>query len=172
METNHQHLAALFEKVTEELIQLLNSLNEHQLNHPFVPGKWTPAQLGFHLYKSYASIEIMNGATEVVDRPIDEKIPQFREVLLNFEERYQAPKEVVPPAEVINKEKLLKALHKRIMQHRKIWKKADLSCLCMDFAIPDYGHFTRLEWLAFNTFHTLRHVQQLTEQLAHARALA
>lgn len=169
MKTNPQQLVELFEQVMEELIQLLESLSEDQLNHRFVPGKWTPGQLGVHLYKSYASIAVMKGRTEISDRPIDEKIPKIRSVLLNFEENYQAPSEVIPTEDLINKEKLLNALRKRIIQHREIWKKADLSCLCKDFAIPDYGYFTRLEWLAFNTYHTLRHVQQLTEQLAVAR---
>ncbi|MEH6304692.1 DinB family protein [Olivibacter sp. CPCC 100613] len=166
MEDKHQELKNLFEQVMEELLELLNSLTEEQLNQTFVAGKWTPGQLGLHLYKSYASIYTMKGTTVEADRPIDFHLPLIKSILLNFDKRYQAPQEVIPSADQIMKEKLLLGLKKRVDQHREVWNQSDLSRLCTDFAIPQYGPFTRLEWLGFNTYHTLRHLQQLTEQLA------
>lgn len=167
MESKHQELENLFEKVMDEMLELLGSMTEEQLNQPLVIGKWTPGQLGLHLYKSYASVYTMMGTTIEADRPIDLNLPRIKSVLLNFENRYQAPQEVIPSDKRIEKQKLMQGLKQRIEQHREVWQQ-DLSRLCTDFAIIQYGPFTRLEWLGFDTYHTLRHVQQLTEQLANS----
>ncbi|QNL51026.1 DinB family protein [Olivibacter sp. SDN3] len=165
MKPDTDHLEELFKKVTLELVQQLNSLTEEQLNKKFVPDKWTPGQLGVHLYKSYASIDTIKGTTEAANRPVDKKIPSIKDVFLNFEARYDAPEEIIPPDGWVSKDELINGLRERIDQQNSVWQQDDLSRLCIDFAIPGYGTFTRLEWLALNTYHTLRHVKQLKEQI-------
>ncbi|MGK9117304.1 DinB family protein [Olivibacter jilunii] len=166
MKSKHQELENLFEQVMAEMLELFDSMTEQQMNRCLVIGKWTPGQLGLHLYKSYASIYTMKGTTIEANRPIDLNLPLIKSVLLNFEKQYQAPQEVMPSADRIVKKKLMHGLQQRVEQHREVWQQEDVSRLCTDFAIPQYGPFTRLEWLGFNTYHTLRHLQQLTEQLA------
>jgi len=166
MEHFYDQAIAAFEQATDELLRLLSPLTEEQLNQVLVSGKWTPGQLGLHLYKSYASVYILQGNTKATERPIDEKVPLAKSVLLNFEASYDAPQEVVPPNRYIKREKLLRDLRARIALYRKVIRHHDLSATCTDFAIPQYGAFTRLEWLCFDTFHTQRHVRQLKQQLA------
>lgn len=161
MKNQYNHLIQAFNGATSELLQLLNSLTEEQLNRVLIPGKWTPGQFGLHLYKSYAAIRVLEGNTKPSDRPIDQKVAIIEGVLLNFDNTYNAPAEVIPSNEPVQKERLLKGLHERISRYKEVLLHQDLSVICTDFAIPQYGEFTRLEWLWFDTFHTLRHVAQL-----------
>ncbi|MGO3653762.1 MAG: hypothetical protein ACTJFN_05275, partial [Sphingobacterium sp.] len=41
----------------------------------------------------------------------------------------------------------------------------DLSLTCIDFSIPEYGEFTRFEWIWFNIYHTQRHMLQLESMI-------
>lgn len=165
MENQHNNLIEAFDGITGELFQLLSPLTEEQLNRVLIPGKWTPGQFGLHLYKSYAAIRVLEGNTKPSDRPIDQKVAIIEGVLLNFDNAYNAPAEVIPSNESVQKERLLKNLQKRISRYKEVLTHQDLSLICTDFAIPDYGEFTRLEWLWFDTYHTTRHVRQLKQML-------
>jgi len=166
MKNQYQNLQELFEHTMQELQGLLGSLSEEQLNQVYIPGKWTPGQLGSHLYKSYASFYIMRGNTQATDRAIDQKLPQIKAVFLDFEKRYPAPSDIIPSDDPVQKEELLAGLSTRIDQQRDVWQHDDLSRICTDFAIPEYGEFTRLEWLGLNTYHTIRHVTQIKKQIS------
>lgn len=161
MKNQYKQLIQAFNGATSELLQLLSSLTEEQLNRVLIPGKWTPGQLGLHLYKSYAAIRVLEGNTKPSDRPIDQKVAIIEGVLLNFDNAYEAPTEVVPSNERVQKERLLENLQERISRYKEVLLHQDLSVICTDFAISQYGEFTRLEWLWFDTYHTLRHVKQL-----------
>jgi hypothetical protein len=165
MESQHNNLIQTFNGTTNELLQLLSSLTEEQLNGVLIPGKWTPGQLGLHLYKAYAAIYILKGNTKPTDRPIDQKVPTIKNILLNFDKSYDAPSDIMPTNELIQKERLLKGLRERIAQYTEVLHNEDLSLICTDFAIPQYGQFTRLEWLWNDTYHTVRHVDQLKKML-------
>jgi hypothetical protein len=165
MENLHNNLIQVFNETTNELLQLLGLLTEEQLNGVLIPGKWTPGQLGLHLYNAYAAIYILKGNTKPADRPIDQKVSMIKNILLNFDKSYNAPSDIIPTNELIQKERLLNGLRERIAQYTEVLHNEDLSLICTDFAIPQYGHFTRLEWLWNDTYHTVRHVDQLKKML-------
>jgi len=165
MENPHNNLIQVFNETTNELLQLLGSLTEEQLNGVLIPGKWTPGQLGLHLYKAYAAIYILKGNTKSTERPIDQKVSMIKNILLNFDKFYDAPSDIIPTNELIQKERLLNGLRERIAQYTEVLHNEDLSLICTDFAIPQYGQFTRLEWLWNDTYHTVRHVDQLKKML-------
>lgn len=165
MKNQYNELIQAFDGITDELLQLLHSLTEEQLNSVLIPGKWTAGQLGLHLYKAYAAIYILKGNTKPANRPIDQKVAKISGVLLNFDNSYEAPVEVIPSSVPVQKGRLLKGLHERIVAYKEVLLHQDLAVICTDFAIPEYGEFTRLEWLWFDTYHTMRHVKQLKEML-------
>lgn len=150
-----------FTDTTDELLQLLSSLTEEQLNVTPSEGGWTAGQLGDHLYRSYSVMEILNGNVESTDRKPDQKLTEIEKLFLDFSIQMDSPKEILPSNKHIEKSPLLDRLQERIELQKGIIRTKDLTKVCLDFEIPEYGPFTRLEWIGFNTVHTQRHIHQL-----------
>lgn len=150
-----------FTDATDELLHLLSSLTEEKLNTPPFENSWTAGQIGDHLYRSYSVMEILNGNVESAHRPPDHKLPEVRKLFLDFSIQMESPKEILPSNKHIEKDMLLDRLQERIELQKDIIRTKDMSKVCLDFEIPEYGPFTRLEWIGFNTVHTQRHVHQL-----------
>jgi hypothetical protein len=150
-----------FDEVGDQLLQLLSPLEEEQLNQVPFHGSWTAGQVGDHLYKSYEILHILHGHVEECNRPADQKLPPLKKAFEDFSIKMNAPEEVLPREEYLKKEDLLAALRKSLDQQREALLTTDLTKLCLEFAIPGNGHFTRLEWLGFNVIHTRRHLHQL-----------
>jgi hypothetical protein len=150
-----------FQQVTDDFISLLDSLDENELNTKPKAEEWSPAQIGDHIFKSYASAEVMNGRTESTHRKPDEKVFTIKNIFTDFTIRMKSPQAILPSEKVLDKQRLLKNLQNRTTEITTIIKTKNLSDTCIDFAIPEYGAFTVLEWAWFNTYHTQRHLHQL-----------
>lgn len=146
---------------TDELLQLLSSLSEGQLNQVPFEGSWTAGQVGDHLLKSYDAVRMLNGRTAPTQRPADEKVQEIKELFLNFEVKLQSPEFIIPSGEMMNKERLLKDLRERIDGVIGFSRQDDLSETCLGFEFPGSGAITKLEWAHFFNCHTLRHYHQL-----------
>lgn len=151
----------VFEWTTQEFLKLLHPLTENALNFKFSDQSWSPGQIGHHILKSYASVETLLGKTRSTMRKTDENISKIKEIFLDYSIQMQSPEFVIPTNKPINKAELLTKLENRIIQITEVIKTTDLSLTCIDFAIPEYGEFTRLEWIWFNIYHTQRHTHQL-----------
>lgn len=152
-----------YENVTSELIKLISSLREEQLNIKPANQGWTIAQIGQHLNLSYEVSAILEGNVEEVNRDPCQKLPEIQLLFLNFDIKMDSPKEILPPEGFIKKESLLNSLKSKIEWCIDFSKQMDVSKLCLDFEIPEYGPFTRLEWIGFNTVHTQRHIHQIKQ---------
>jgi hypothetical protein len=150
-----------FGKASQELLDLLYPLNDEQLNIIPFEGSWTAGQLGDHVLKSYAVVETLNGRTKPTERPIGEKIDGVVELFSNYEIKMKSPEAVLPTNDPVKKRNLVYNLQRRIDQIKEIIRTKDLSETCVDFVIPQYSEFTRLEWIWFVIVHTKRHVRQL-----------
>ena len=149
-----------FYKTTLSFFKLLISLSEEQLN--FQPKRgWSAGQIGEHILKSFASVETLNGKTRKTQRPIDQKLEPIKTLFLDTSIKMDSPTAVLPSQERIHKKDLIKGLEDRIEQLKAIIQNKDLTLTCIDFSIPEYGEFTRFEWIWFNIYHTQRHVHQL-----------
>ena len=155
-----------FDITMQKLLQLLSLLSDEQLNTVPFEDSWTAGQVGDHLYKSYDVIGILRGNTEPTERPAGQKLDGIRKMLLDFTTKLDAPPETLPTHDPIHTQALLAALPERIAQQREVLLHDDLSPVCLDFAIPGAGHFTRLEWLGYNTLHTQRHIYQLKNSIS------
>lgn len=156
-----QELLYKFDTVTQELDRLLSSLDEEQLNRIPFKNSWTAGQVGDHLSRSYAVIGVLNGNVATTQRPPDQKLDEVEKLFLNFDIKMESPREILPSESPLKKDPLLASLQKRIAEQRDVILHKDLSKTCLDFAIPEYGPFTRWEWIGFSTVHTQRHVHQL-----------
>jgi hypothetical protein len=96
-------------------------------------------------------------------RPPDQKVEEVRNLFLDFNIKMKSPEFIIPSNAPIDKERLLSSLGDRIEQINEVIQKKDLTEICEGFAIPEYGEFTRLEWLYFVLFHTQRHIHQLKD---------
>lgn len=150
-------------KVTSELLEILSSLDQEHLNRIPSHGGWTAAQIGEHLLKSYAVVKTLNGTTKPTQRPADKKIKSIKNLFLDFNVKMESPEFIVPSPDPIDKETLLTSLEKRVKQILEVIDTKDLTVTCEDYAIPEYGEFTRLEWVYFCLYHTQRHVHQLNQ---------
>ena len=145
----------------DELIQLLSSLSEAELNTRPFENSWTSAQVGEHLLKSYGVAQILEAPVKPTERPADEKIETIKEIMLNFDTKMNAPEFIIPSAESIDKAKLLNSLQRVSSKIQSVAENLDLSETCTGFALPGIGELTRLEWLHFILYHTQRHIRQL-----------
>ncbi|MBB2951714.1 MULTISPECIES: DinB family protein [Sphingobacterium] len=154
-----------FQQITEDFISLLDSLDENELNTKPKADDWSPGQIGDPILKSYASAEVMNGRTESTHREPDEKVTTIKDTFTDFTIRMKSPQAILPSEKRLDKQRLLQNLRDRTAQIETIIKEKNLSDTCIDFAIPEYGPFTVLEWAWFNTYHTQRHVHQLKDMI-------
>ncbi|MGY4535621.1 hypothetical protein ACVW0P_000015 [Mucilaginibacter sp. UYNi724] len=150
-----------FDKTTDELIDLLTPLTPEQLNTVPFENSWTAGQVGDHLIKSYDAAGVLNGHTKAADRAPDEKSAEVSKLFLDFTIKMESPKEILPTNDTINKGDLLTSLKTQIAPLREVIVNKDLTEICLDYAIPGFGEFTRMEWIGFFTVHTQRHIHQL-----------
>jgi len=160
MSTISENTCTEFHKTTASFLKTLTSLSEEQLN--FYPKKgWSAGQIGEHVLKSYASVNTLNGNTKKTERKIDQKVKPVKALFTDFSIKMDSPIAIIPSKEKISKNYLIDNLEDRIEQIKAVIQNKDLSLTCIDFSIPEYGEFTRLEWIWFNIYHTQRHIFQL-----------
>ena len=154
-------LREAFQQATEQMIALLETLDENELNLKPTNGGWTPGQISDHIHKSYASARTMIGHTESTNRAPDEKVQSIKDIFTDFTIQMKSPVAILPTEQRLDKSMVLSNLRDRVKQINEIINTQDLSKICLDFIIPEYGAFTVLEWAWFNTYHTQRHLHQL-----------
>lgn len=155
-----------WKQVTDEIKRILSSVDVLQINTIPSKGNWSAAQIGQHLLKSYGVVEVLNGNVKPSHRVADEKSTEINDLFLNFTIKMKSPEAIVPTSEIINKDELITELKKRIDQITGIIINKDLTEICTDYSISEYGEFTRLEWINFNIVHSKRHLHQLKNTLA------
>jgi hypothetical protein len=164
------HIEIIMETETAfgHLHSLLSGIDEEHFNTKPSPGSWSPAQVGDHLYRSYAVLETLRGKTAPLnDRNIDEKAREFRPVFLDFDTKLESPDFILPSEKPIEQEHLLSNLQTRTDAIMEFVRENDLSAICLDFELPGAGTLTRLEWLHFISVHTQRHNHQLKNIIKH-----
>lgn len=150
-----------FKNTMDILLQKLSAFDNDELNVVPKNNGWSAGQVGHHLLKSYSVIKTLNGNTAPTTRSPDEKINEIREIFRDFGIKMDSPTGVLPAAGPFEKEALIPSLEKRINQIEEVIRTKDLTLTCEDYAIPEYGKFTRLEWINFVIYHTQRHFRQL-----------
>lgn len=149
------------EKTIGELITRLSALDQIEINTLPDDLGWTAAQIGEHLLKSYEVAAMFDAPVVSTERAADEKVEGIRSLFLNFDIKMKSPEQIEPSQSIIDRDFLIKNLEQKKAELSKIADTLDLSLTCMGFVIPQYGPFTRLEWLSFIVVHTQRHLHQL-----------
>ena len=146
-----------------ELLQLLSTFDQEQINVIPFEGSWTAGQLAKHLIMSGSGlVELMNGAVRETEREPDEHIQTIKTVFLDFSTKLESPDFVKPPMVYnYNKVDWLSSLKDIKAGINQAIETLDLTKTCVAFEIPVLGFLTRLEAIHFVLYHTQRHIQQL-----------
>lgn len=155
-------LLAELEQTTQTLCDLLLSFTPESFPLKSSGSGWSAAQLADHLVKVYAST---NGAlhSEAIpaNRPPDEKIPLLRQAMDDTGTKRVAPESVQPSEQTGDASALAGQLQAQKEKLREAIAVADLTEACTQYRHPALGTMTKMEWGAFNNYHTLRHIKQL-----------
>lgn len=145
-----------------ELIQLLSSFDQQQINIIPFEGSWTAGQLAKHMIMSNSGFaDIMYGPVKETEREPDELVERIKADFLNFNIKMKSPDFVVPPKTSYKREELLKSLGDIKEKINRGIETLALTKTCLAFELPVYGFLTRLEAIHFVLYHTQRHIHQL-----------
>jgi len=151
-----------YKSTMQQLLQVLSAFSVDQINRVPFKGSWTPGQVAEHLCKAQLGMpELFSGETISTNRPADKKRKAIANMFLNFSVKYQSPEFVIPSNDDKNKTLLINNLETLAKEVTEAADKYDETEECLNFAIPGFGPFTRLEWVYFITYHMQRHVYQL-----------
>lgn len=157
------------QSLIDELKQTKQTLNEVVLSIPnnqtdtiVFEGSWSAGQVLEHLCKS-VSTGILRGNVQKTDRPANEKIAFIKNVFFDYTKKFKAPEFILPVEPIHNKEEQLALLSAKFDRLIDAIGQYDLTEECVDFSIPGFGAFTRMEWIAFHMIHTQRHLEQLKQ---------
>lgn len=159
---NKQELLFSFDEIISELIQLISSCDEQELNTIPFEGSWTAGQVGEHLLKSGFLINlILKGNTRTAERPIAENVKLLEDIFLDFSRKSKAAEGVRPSDAPKEKKSLVENVKAKMDEIRQVAEAKDLSVICTNFPFPSIGDLTRWEWINMIILHTKRHVYQL-----------
>lgn len=146
----------------DDLIKTVSACHPEQINSvPFV-GSWTPGQTSAHIVISALGIiQTLKGATETAHRNSDEKALVIEELFLDFTKKFEAREFIQPTSSPHDKQTILNSFSEIERSLAEITETQDLSLLCLDFQIPEFGYFTGQEWIVLIITHTQRHIHQL-----------
>lgn len=157
-----KELQSEFKTVTNELMQLLASFSNEQLNTVPYEGSWTAGQAAKHLVMVGSGfVELLNGPVKETERAPDEMVVAIKEGFLDFSTKMEAPEAVRPAITSYEKESLLASLEKINEAIVKAIQTGDLSETCIAFEIPVLGFVSKVEAVNFVISHTKRHLRQL-----------
>jgi hypothetical protein len=146
-------------QTTSSLLKLVEKFEIEEINRIPFPGSWTPAQVADHVTKSNRSIGkalLLNGTA--INREIDERVPELKNVFLNFETKLKSPDFILPDNGHFVKIVLIANLSHSIEKLKENAAASDLSLLINH---PAFGDISKFEILHFVLYHTQRHIHQL-----------
>ncbi|MGM9479472.1 DinB family protein [Pedobacter sp. GSP4] len=144
------------------LEQLLMEFDPQQINEVPFAGSWTAGQLAQHLVMANSGfLQVINGPVSETSRPADINVEKIKHDFLNFQIKFDSPKEIYPEDKPYDQSALLANL-KHISNAMAVSVAGlDLTKTCTSFELPVYGFLTRLEAIYFVIYHTQRHNYQL-----------
>jgi len=149
-------------EITNELLNLISSMSEEQLNKIPFEGGWTAGQVTDHISRSFGGvIQIVNDNAIPTERDPGKKIELIKSIFLDFTTKMTSPDFVLPSQPPHKKEILVSDLNTMQDQITEAIKTLDLTETHMNFEIPGFGKFTRLEWINFLIYHMQRHTHQI-----------
>ncbi len=161
MEDNHTIATELATAFTE-LEKSVQRFNPTQFNTKPADKSWSAAMVVQHLILAGKGIDqVLLGNTKPTVGAADQKVETIRNILLDFNAKYNSPPFIEPKDQHYEQEEQLQQLQQIVDAILPILPNLDLSETCLEFEFPGLGQVTRLELISFLIFHTQRHTHQL-----------
>jgi hypothetical protein len=145
-----------------ELLQVVSSFNEEQINTVPFEGSWTAGQLAQHIILSAGGfVQLLNGPVKDTERDPEQNTANLKAAFLNFNIKMRSPDFVVPPDKAYQKQELINTLRDIKTGFIKAIGTLDTTKTCLEFELPTVGYLTRSEAITFVIVHTQRHIHQL-----------
>ncbi|RCH55200.1 hypothetical protein DJ568_08415 [Mucilaginibacter hurinus] len=159
-------LIAVFDSTMDDLINLLSTFSDNEVNIIPYEGSWTPGQMAAHVHKvTTGFIDMLNGPVKDTHRQTDEYAAQIKEDFLNYSIHMESPEFVLPDIKDYDRGGLITSLINAREDLSALVKSVDLSKTCTSFK-PGPEYLTRYEALTFVTYHNQRHIWQLNRMAA------
>ena len=154
-----KELFASLDNTTSELIELISSFSETQINEIPSPGSWTAAQVAEHVTKSNIGIiKSLKLEGNPPGRAPDAGVEGLRKTFLDFDTTLQSPEFILPTQDIYQKKSAIDNLEVSIADLKELSRCINLSEM---ISHPIFGEITKLELLHFVVYHTQRHIHQL-----------
>lgn len=145
-----------------ELMELLSSFKQEQINSIPFEGSWTAGQVTQHIILYISGfIELLAGPVRETLRKPDEQVANLKAAFLNFDIKMKSPDFIIPAIQDYKKDELLSTLDHIKRNLNKAIEAADLTKTFIGFELPVLGFLTGLEIVHFISYHTQRHIHQL-----------
>ena len=156
---NKTELLDQIDETVSELISLMSSLDEKEVNTiPYIDS-WTAGQLFQHIIKSTEAItEAMRKKGVPAERDPSENIANLKKTFLDFSTKLESPGFIVPEDDTYKKTAIIQKLGNSFQQLRECTNDADLTVLVKKSPV---GDATKWEMLHFVLYHTQRHLHQM-----------
>lgn len=165
MENNHTIAAELATAFTD-LEKSVLRFNRTQFNTKPADQSWSAAMVVQHLILAGKGIDqVLLGNTKPTSGAADQKVETIRNILLDFNAKYNSPPFIEPKDQHYEQEEQLQQLQQIVDTILPILPNLDLSATCLDFEFPGLGQVTRLELISFLIYHTQRHIHQLNNMV-------
>ena len=162
--TNTEELFASLDRTTSELLELISSFTETQINELPFAGSWTAAQLAEHVTLSNIGIiKSLKKEGRSPDRSADAGVEGLKKTFLDFETKLQSPEFILPTRDIYQKKLVIDSLGTSIAELKKLSRHVNLFEIITH---PIFGNITKLELIHFVVYHTQRHAHQLKNILA------
>jgi len=156
---NTGELFASLDNTTSELVQLISSFSETQINEIPPAGSWTPAQVAEHVTKSNIGIiRSLQKDGRLSSRAADAGVEELKKTFLDFDKKLKSPEFILPTQDIYQKKSVINDLETSITQLKELSRRAKLFEM---ISHPIFGEVTKLELLHFVIYHTQRHIHQL-----------
>jgi hypothetical protein len=147
------------ETAVTEIINLMASIDEQQVNTVPYADSWTAPQLLIHVAKSINGIaRALQTPTAPTERDPGQRIPELRNIFLDFSRKFQAPDFIVPEDGPFEKQATIDKLGRSFERFKESAAAANGQELVEGFP---FGPATKLELIYFTLYHTERHLQQM-----------
>jgi hypothetical protein len=145
-----------------ELIRLIASFDQEQINVVPFKGSWTAGQVVEHIIKSDGGfVQLLNGPVRDTEGEPDAHIAELKRVFLDFTIKMKAPDFIQPEDTFYEKFYLLSSIQDIKSGLEQAIATKDLTKTCTTFELPGSGYPTGLEAVHFVLYHTQRHIYQL-----------
>ena len=156
---NKEPLFITVDSVTFELVDVVSSFNDEEINQIPLPGSWTAAQVADHVRKSNNGIaQALQMQGRRAERNAEERVKELKAVFLDFETKFTSPKFILPGQTSYARNELIDRLERSIERIKQERANVDLSEI---IDLNPLGTISKMELLHFVVYHTQRHIHQL-----------